>query len=78
MRELADGGLAIGECGAAPLAGLRALLADPACAPLREAVRVGPDCCVLLIATEGPTDPATYHRAVSAGRRSAGLAGPAC
>ena len=30
MRELAAAGLAIGECGAAPLAALRALAADPA------------------------------------------------
>jgi hypothetical protein len=35
MRELAAAGLAIGESGAAPLAALRALTADPACAGLR-------------------------------------------
>ena len=46
MRELADAGLAIGESGAAPLAALPAL-ADLDVDPGR----------VLLIATEGPTDP---------------------
>ncbi len=57
MRELAARGLAIGDSGAAPLAGLHALRADPACAALREVVKLDR---VLLIATEGPTDPAGY------------------
>jgi diaminopropionate ammonia-lyase len=65
MRELARTGLAIGESGAAPLAGLRALVTDPECSALREAVSVGADSRVLLIATEGPTDPATYTRALA-------------
>jgi diaminopropionate ammonia-lyase len=64
MRELAGAGLAIGESGAAPLAALRALAAEPGCAPLRERVRLGPRSRVLLVATEGPTDPASYRRAV--------------
>jgi diaminopropionate ammonia-lyase len=55
MRELAAAGLAIGESGAAPLAGLRALQTDPRCAGLREHVRLGPETRVLLIATEGLT-----------------------
>ena len=55
MRELAGAGLAIGECGAAPLAALRALAADPACEELRRAVALGPNSRVLLIATEGLT-----------------------
>ena len=42
MRELAAAGLTIGDCGAAPLAALRALAGDPACAALREAVGLGP------------------------------------
>jgi len=66
MRELAALGLRIGDCGAAPLAGLRALVADSACAALREAVRLGRDTEVLLIATEGATDPEAYARAVTA------------
>lgn len=55
MQELADAGLAIGECGAAPLAALRRLAADPACEALREAVGAGSGSHVLLIATEGLT-----------------------
>jgi diaminopropionate ammonia-lyase len=65
MRELARAGLAIGESGAAPLAALRALVTDPECVALREAVSVGSRSRVLLIATEGPTDPATYASAVA-------------
>jgi len=54
-HDLAAAGLAIGESGAAALAGLRALTADPACAELREAV-LGPNARILLVATEAPTD----------------------
>lgn len=55
MRELADAGLAIGECGAAPLAALRALVTDPECEALRRAVALRSSGRVLLIATEGLT-----------------------
>ena len=48
-------GAAIGESGAAPLAGLRVLVSDPDAAPLREAVDLGPGTRAVLIATEGPT-----------------------
>ena len=65
VRELAAAGAAIGESGAAPLAGLRRLVAEDRCAPLRHAVGLGPRSRVLLIATEGPTDPATYARALA-------------
>jgi diaminopropionate ammonia-lyase len=65
VRELASAGLAIGESGAAPLAALRALVADTGCSELRRAARLGPGSRVLLVATEGPTDPATYRRAVA-------------
>jgi diaminopropionate ammonia-lyase len=68
MRELAAAGLAIGDCGAAPLAALRALATEPACAALREAAGLGPGSRVVLIATEGPTDPAAYREALSASR----------
>jgi diaminopropionate ammonia-lyase len=64
MRELAAAGLAIGEAGAAPLAALRALVADPDAAALRDAIGLGAASRVLLVATEGPTDPATYRAAV--------------
>ena len=63
MRELAAAGLAIGESGAAPLAALRRAGARRRRArALREAVGLGPGSRVLLIATEGPTDPETYRR----------------
>jgi diaminopropionate ammonia-lyase len=52
MRELAAAGLPIGESGAAPLAALRNLKPDPG---MR----------VLLVATEGPTDPDGYRRVTS-------------
>jgi diaminopropionate ammonia-lyase len=55
MRELASHGLAIGESGAAPLAALHALVEDPACEELRDALGLGPSTRVVLIATEGLT-----------------------
>jgi len=74
MAELAALGHAIGDSGAAPLAALRALMTDPACAPLRAAVGgPGGDARVLLIATEGVTDPDGYAglRAPKSGRSTA-------
>jgi diaminopropionate ammonia-lyase len=65
VRELAEAGMAIGESGAAALAGLRALAGDPECAGLRESVSLGSESRVLLIATEGPTDPAAHADAVA-------------
>ncbi len=65
MRALAAAGLAIGDSGAATLAALGALLSDPDCAALRDAVGLGPASRVLLIATEGPTDPEGYAAAVA-------------
>jgi diaminopropionate ammonia-lyase len=55
MDELAAAGLAIGESGTAPLAGLRALLTDPECAGLRHRLAVGAHTRALLIASEGRT-----------------------
>jgi diaminopropionate ammonia-lyase len=65
IRDLARAGLAIGESGAAPLAALRALSTDPLCAALREAAGLGGAARVLLLATEGPTDPVSYRAALS-------------
>jgi diaminopropionate ammonia-lyase len=61
QRALATHGLAIGESGAAPLAALHVLASSQAAA---EQLGIGPDARVLLIATEGPTDPQSYRRAV--------------
>ena len=66
VRALAAAGLVIGESGAAPLAGLRRLVTDPSCGALRDAVGIGPGSRVLLIATEGATDPDSYRRATGA------------
>lgn len=49
--DLAAAGVPLGPCGAAPLAGLRALLADPTA---RDRLGLGPESTVLLIGTEGP------------------------
>jgi diaminopropionate ammonia-lyase len=65
MRELAAAGMPIGDCGAAPLAALRALVAEPGCAELRAAAGVGAATRVLLLATEGATDPDAYERALA-------------
>jgi diaminopropionate ammonia-lyase len=62
MRALAAEGLAIGDCGAAPAAALRRLADDPVASELREAIGFRPGTRVLLVATEGPTDPAGYAR----------------
>jgi diaminopropionate ammonia-lyase len=65
MRELAALGHAIGDCGAAPLAALRALMTDPDCAELRAAAGLDREGArVLLVATEGVTDPSGYAAAV--------------
>jgi diaminopropionate ammonia-lyase len=61
MRGLAADGLAIGDCGAAPVAALRRLAADPEGAALRAATGLGAKTRVLVIATEGPTDPDAYR-----------------
>ncbi len=58
MRELAALGLRIGDCGAAPLAALRR-------------AELAPGTHVLLVATEGVTDPAGYAAAVGEGRATA-------
>ena len=66
MRELAALGLAIGDCGSATLAALRALMTEPEGAELRAAAGLGPARAgrVLLVATEGITDPSAYAEAV--------------
>jgi diaminopropionate ammonia-lyase len=66
MRELAALGHAIGDCGAAPLAALRALMTEDEGAQLHGAAGLDrPSARVLLVATEGVTDPSGYATAVS-------------
>jgi diaminopropionate ammonia-lyase len=55
MRQLAATGLSIGESGAAPLAGVRALQTDARCSELRDRIGAGQDTRALLLATEGIT-----------------------
>jgi diaminopropionate ammonia-lyase len=62
MADLAAAGVVAGECGAATLAGLRLALLDPAA---RAALEAGPASTVLLLSTEGITDPASYARAMA-------------
>jgi diaminopropionate ammonia-lyase len=64
MRELARADLVIGDCGAATLAALRALATEDGCSALLEAVGLGAGSRVLLIATEGATDPTAYRATV--------------
>jgi diaminopropionate ammonia-lyase len=61
MRELADVGIVAGESGAASLAGATAVAGD---ATLRAALGAGADACVVLLSTEGATDPVSYARIV--------------
>jgi len=67
MRDLAEAGVVSGETGAASLGGLEALLSSPDAAGHREALGLHSESTVLLLCTEGATDPATYERLV--GRR---------
>jgi diaminopropionate ammonia-lyase len=60
MRDLATMGVVAGDCGAASLAALRALVRDPECAELARSAGLGPASRVLLVSTEGVTDPEAY------------------
>lgn len=71
MRTMArpmgsDQPLEVGPSGAAALAGLLATLRDPAAADLREALALGHKTTVVLIASEGMTDPPLWARVVGA------------
>ena len=59
MRELAAAGIVAGESGAAGLAGLEELMA-PAHQAARATLGIGPHTRVLLLLTEGATDPVGY------------------
>ncbi|TCP53487.1 diaminopropionate ammonia-lyase [Tamaricihabitans halophyticus] len=63
MRALAAAGVVAGETGAAALGGLVEVLTGPDAA-LRESWQLGPDSRVLLLCTEGVTDPEAYQRIV--------------
>ncbi len=65
MRAAAREGLVCGESGAAGLAGLMALVRDPALAAARKRLGLGRASRVLVVNTEGDTDPEHYRRVVA-------------
>ncbi len=75
MRTLASEGVAAGETGAAAWAGLELLVGGPGSRARRSALGLGPEATVLVLCTEGVTDPAGYLRVV--GREPAQLTAPA-
>jgi diaminopropionate ammonia-lyase len=62
MRLLARDGIVAGETGAGGLAGLLALNDVPELSQARAATSLGPQRTVLLLCTEGATDPEAYRR----------------
>lgn len=71
MRSLAGAGVVAGETGAAGLAGLREICVGAA-KPCREQLELGPDSSVLIISTEGATDPEAYARIVPSAAQQGG------
>lgn len=69
MIDLADAAVVSGETGAAALAGLEALLADPAG---KEALPDPANSTVLVLVTEGATDPGAYQEIVGRSHDSVG------
>lgn len=69
MRMLAaplpnDTAVTSGESGAVGMGAVATIMTDPTCADLRGALGLGPDSRVLLVSTEGDTDPDRYRRVV--------------
>jgi diaminopropionate ammonia-lyase len=64
MRGMANLGLIAGETGAAGLGGLLALLNDPSMGAPRASLGVNGSSSILVICTEGATDPVAYERIV--------------
>ena len=64
MRDLAAAGIVAGETGAASLAGLAELTGGPEAGRLRDALDLAADARVLLLCTEGATDPQAYRQIV--------------
>ena len=67
MRALAGDGIVAGETGAAGAAGLLDMRESGELAALRDALELNEASRVLLICTEGATDPAAYRRIVAGG-----------
>lgn len=69
MRDLADAAVASGETGAAALAGLEALLMDP---QGDDALPDPMNSTILIMVTEGATDPGAYERIVGRAHETVG------
>jgi diaminopropionate ammonia-lyase len=65
MRDLAAVGIVAGETGAASLAGLAEVTTGPDAEEVRRAIGLRADARVLLLCTEGATDPDAYRRIVA-------------
>jgi diaminopropionate ammonia-lyase len=68
MRDLAEAGVVAGETGAASLAGLAEATGGRQAGELRRVLGHGPHARVLLLCTEGATDPEAYRRIVGGTR----------
>jgi diaminopropionate ammonia-lyase len=68
MRDLAEAGVVAGETGAASLAGLAEATGGRQAGELRRVLGLGPHARVLLLCTEGATDPEAYRRIVGGTR----------
>ena len=64
MRKFADLGLASGETGAAGIGGVLALLHDPLLSDVRASLGIDSSTRILVICTEGATDPVAYEQIV--------------
>jgi diaminopropionate ammonia-lyase len=64
MRALADEGVQAGESGAAAAGALLALLEGPGAKAAREQLGLTSHSRVLVLVTEGVTDPANYRRLI--------------
>jgi diaminopropionate ammonia-lyase len=76
MRALADEGIVAGESGAASPAGMLAL-ANTANGRAKSNLGLRPSSCVLLVNTEGATDPESYTRIVGRSPKTVGGPGAA-
>ena len=65
MRLLAEDGIVAGETGAGGLAGMIALSQEPQIAAAWHGLGLGASTSVLLLCTEGATDPEAYERLIS-------------
>ena len=64
MRKFATLGLVAGETGAAGIGGVLALLHDPSLSAARESLGIDNSTRILVICTEGATDPVSYEQIV--------------